>query len=80
MAIDFARLRAPFHPDELEWRVQQVGQSNGKLWAIVLPYVTNRAIQNRLDEVVGPANWKNVFRPGPAGGVLCGLALRIDGQ
>ena len=30
---------------------------------IAVPYVTNRAIQNRLDEVVGPENWCNKYRP-----------------
>ena len=30
---------------------------------IAVPYVTNRAIQNRLDEVVGPENWYNKYRP-----------------
>lgn len=74
---DLDSLQSYFHPDEIEWRVQQAGEKNGKVWAICLPYVTNRAIQARLDEVVGPANWKNEFRPGPDGGVICGLSVRV---
>lgn len=71
------RLREPFAPEDIEWRVQQAGEKNGHPWARVLAYVTNRAIQERLDEVVGPENWQNTFREGPAGGVVCGITLRI---
>ena len=74
---DLARLRDPFAPDDIEWRVQQAGEKNGKPWARVLAYVTNRAIMERLDEVVGPEAWQNVFKEGPAGGVVCGLSIRV---
>jgi hypothetical protein len=74
---ELARLRDPFAPEDIEWRVQTAGEKNGKPWARVLAYVTNRAIMDRLDEVVGPANWRNVFEEGPAGGVVCGLSIRV---
>jgi hypothetical protein len=74
---NLARLREPFAPEDIEWRVQQAGEKNGKPWARVLAYVTNRAIMERLDEVVGPENWQNVFNEGPAGGVVCGIAIRV---
>lgn len=75
--IDFKALQEPFQPDEIEWRLQQSGEKNGRVWGICVPYVTNRAIQNRLDDVVGPAGWKNHFRAAPDGGVLCGISIRI---
>ncbi|MBV9879558.1 MAG: hypothetical protein JO180_03640 [Gemmatirosa sp.] len=71
------RLRDAFAPEDLEWRVQTAGEKNGRPWARVLAYVTNRAIMDRLDEVVGPANWQNAYREGPAGGVVCGLSIRV---
>jgi hypothetical protein len=74
---ELVRLRDPFAPEDIEWRVQTAGEKNGKPWARVLAYVTNRAIMDRLDEVVGPANWQNVYREGPAGGVICGLSIRV---
>lgn len=74
---DLARLRDPFAPTDIEWRVQQAGEKNGRPWARVLAYVTNRAIMERLDEVAGPENWQNVFKEGPAGGVICGLSVRV---
>jgi hypothetical protein len=78
--INYAALQAHFAPDELEWRVQVAGEKNGRTWAICVPYVTNRAIQSRLDEVVGPANWKNEFGPGPGGGVVCGISIRVGSE
>jgi hypothetical protein len=78
--IDFAALAAPFHPDDLEWRVQTSGERNGRPWALVLTYITNRAIQDRLDAVVGPENWRNTFAPGPTGGVMCGISVRIGDE
>ena len=74
---DLPRLREPFAAEDIEWRMQQAGEKNGRIWGKVLAYVTNRAIMDRFDEVVGPANWQNVYREGPAGGVICGLSVRI---
>lgn len=74
----FTRLAAPFPEDEIEWRVQSSGESNGKPWVRVIAYIQNVAIMRRLDEVVGPANWQNEFRP-IGSGVICGLSLR-DGD
>ena len=45
--------------------------------ALAAAYVTNRAIMDRLDEVCGPENWKNEYRSGPAGGIICGLSIRV---
>jgi hypothetical protein len=78
--IDFKALQNFFDPAAIEWRIQQAGEKNGRVWAICVPYVTNRAIQGRLDEVVGPENWSNEFRPGPDGGVMCGLSIHVGDQ
>lgn len=76
-AINYDKLRAPFPASDIEWRVQQSGVKNGKGWAMVLAYVTNRAIQQRLDDVVGPENWRNEFSKAPDDGVLCGIGIRV---
>jgi len=80
--IDLAELKVPFAAEDIEWRVERAGQSNGKVWALVLAYVTNRAIMDRLDEVCGPTNWRNEFSTAPDGGVLCGISIRCgdDGE
>ena len=45
-------------------------------------YVTNRAIQNRLDEVGGTENWYNEFKPwhstGKRESQLCGISLYFE--
>lgn len=73
-------LKKPFIPEDIEWRVQRSGIKNGKGWAMVLAYVTNRAIMDRLDEVCGPAHWRNEFSeaPGGEGGILCGLSIEVS--
>lgn len=76
--IDWKALAEPFPPEDIEWRIKQGGKSNNGLWAMVLAYVTNRAIQERLDEVVGAGNWKNQYMPGPDGGVMCGISIRNE--
>ncbi|MCP3684312.1 MAG: recombinase [bacterium] len=68
-------LKNPFPFKDIEWRIQQQGEKNGKPWVMVLAYITNRAIMDRLDDVVGPENWKNEFKEGPGGGLLCGISL-----
>ena len=49
-----AALAKPFAPEDLEWRLQNTNEE--KMRGMAVPYVTNRAIQNRLDEVCGPEN------------------------
>lgn len=74
------RLKDPFPSTEVEWRVKTTGKNGNGTWAMLLPYITNRAIMNRLDEVVGPENWHNEFQPGPSGGTMCGLSIRFDNE
>lgn len=72
-------LAEPFDPFDIEWRIQQSGETNGEKWAMVLAYVTNRAIMERLDEVFGIEGWENVFQPLPDGGIICGIRATVDG-
>lgn len=78
--MDLSKLKEPFPAEDIEWRLQSCGSNSRGIYAICLAYVTNRAICNRLDEVVGPENWKNEFIKGPDGGVLCGLSIKVDGE
>ena len=66
-------LQKSFPPNDIEWRVQQEVRQGAAV--MVLPYVTNRAIMERLDNVFGPLNWQNEFTSGPGGGVLCGISV-----
>ena len=68
-----SQLKEPFAPADIEWRIQNSGIANGKHWAMVLAYVTNRAIMDRLDEVFGIEGWSNEYKDAPGGGILCGI-------
>lgn len=58
------QLQRPFPAMDIEWRVQQSGyDKNGEAWAMIMPYVTSRAIQQRLDDVFGVDGWHNELRP-----------------
>lgn len=78
--MDIKALQAPFGVEDMEWRVQQAGSTQqGKLWAIVVPYITNRAIQQRLDDVCGVDGWKNEYTSTPNDkGTLCGISIKFD--
>lgn len=77
-----AALSAPFEPEDIEWRIQQAGiypQAKGKSsgWALVLAYVTNRAIMERLDSVFGIDGWQNEYQSLNDGGIVCGIRCKL---
>ena len=79
--MKWSDLTAPFHPYDIEWRISQCGMGrNNAPYAKVLAYVTNRAIMDRLDSVIGPDKWKNEFMPAPGGGVMCGISIRLNDE
>ncbi len=61
--INWQKLREPFPPQDVEFRIQSVFERNGKKQAIVVPYIDARAVQDRLDDVVGPENWSFNWEP-----------------
>jgi hypothetical protein len=67
------RLQAPFTADEIEWRVGSTNKDKTK--GLALAYVTNRAIQNRLDEVFGPFGWQNSFKEWKETSQICGISV-----
>lgn len=75
-------LAKPFAPADLEWRLQQTFEEKKR--GLAVPYVTNRAIQNRLDEVVGPENWYNEYKPWHGtekkGAQICGISIYFEGR
>ncbi len=76
--IDLNRLREPFPAPDIEWKPGAVTRDRTR--GLAMAYITSRAIQDRLDDVCGPANWRNDFRPGPEGGVLCGISVNVTGD
>src|SRR3989337_3858256 len=74
----FDALAQPCPISEIEFRAGATNQEKTK--ALALAYITSRAGMARLDTVMGPSNWKDEYTAGHAGGVLCSLSLRIDGE
>ena len=70
-------LQSPFKGDELEYRVGATNRDKTK--GLALAYVEARAIQNRLDQVVGLHNWRMSYKE-VQGGFVCTLSLRIEGE
>lgn len=74
-------LQEPFAESDIEWRVQRsILTKKGSVMIFLAPYISNRAIMNRLDATVGPANWKNSYDEWREKGVICKLSLKIDGE
>lgn len=73
-------LARPFAAEDLEWRIQVT--TKDKTSGLAIPYVTNRAIQDRLDEVVGPENWYNDYKPwhgnGKKDAQICGISIYFE--
>ena len=73
----YEKLKEKFDEKDLEFRV---GATNSdKTMGLALAYVQARAIQNRLDEVVGFENWKVSYKE-IQGGFLCTLSIRINNE
>ena len=72
------RLSDPFEATDVEWRVQQSGMTKqNKAWVMVIPYITSRGVQQRLDDVFGVTGWKNEFKETNDGkGYLCGISFK----
>lgn len=75
-------LQAPFEEDEIEWRVSTtIKKETPDEMSLYVPYITNRAIQNRLDEVFGVSGWSNEFKELRDGnkleGFMCGITARF---
>lgn len=81
MTLDLSALAEPFPPSDIEWRIGRAGVKDDKPWATCLAYLTSRAIMDRLDQVVGPASWRNEYKALPVGNsdttVLCGISIKV---
>src|SRR3954463_5445004 len=63
----FSALAQPFEADEVRVRPQGGRQ---------LQYITARTVMNRLDDVLGPANWWDDYLP-QEHSVICRLTIRM---
>ena len=78
--MDLTKLTEPFPAEDIEWRIQSSGKGNSGVWALVLAYVTARAIMDRLDAVCGMEGWQNDFKDSANGGTLCGISIKCGDE
>lgn len=71
-------LSAFFPETDIQWKPDRFVKTQNGLKAIMLAFVDNRAIQERLDDVCGPGNWRNSFQRWGTKGVLCSLEIRFE--
>lgn len=82
--IDFSKLAEPFPAEDIEWRVSRAGNGKKGIFCFVLAYITARAIQKRLDDVCGPANWRNeeprIIDVNGKTAFACGISVRVNDE
>lgn len=68
-------LRKPFSIEELEWVVSSTWANGSK--GIIAPYMSARAVMNRLDSVFGVNGWSVSYRAVDDLGVICNLTVKV---
>lgn len=58
--MDLKKLNEPFAPEDVEWFIGVTTRDKAK--GLAIPFITNRAVMDRLDEVCGVDGWKNEFK------------------
>lgn len=69
------QLADPFPPEVVGWKPQAISKDETR--CMVAAYIDARDVMNRLDAVVGPANWTDSYQFLDGGNVLCRLSIRI---
>lgn len=72
----FEKLAAPFPPDQVHWRVGSTNKDKTK--GMALAYLDARDVMDRLDAVVGPANWQCRY-PHANGKTVCEIGINVVG-
>ncbi len=78
--MNISDLHQHFEPADIEFRAGKPTETGQGLRAMALAYLTARAVMDRLDSVCGPENWRDEYQPGPSGGVVCGISIRIGDE
>lgn len=57
---DLKKLSDPFDAEDVEWFISAT--TKDKTRGLAVAFITNRAVQERLDAVCGPDGWKNEYK------------------
>src|SRR5262245_57552218 len=69
-------LATPFDVDEVKWKAQVVSGNR----ALAVAFGDARAIQDRLDDVMGVMGWQDSYECLPDGAVVCRLRIRLGAE
>lgn len=69
-------LSDPFDPSDVKFKPQIVKDNR----ALAMGYIDARLVQDRLDDVVGVANWSDEYAICDRGDVVCRLKVKIGGE
>ena len=92
VAKDLGKLAEPFSSNDIEWFIGVTTKEKDR--GLAIPFITNRAVQDRLDEVCGIDGWKNEYRElrereefnkdgtytGKIKSYLCGISIWSDNR
>ena len=71
-----AALAEPFETADVKFKPQSVKNNR----ALAMAYIDARAVQDRLDDVLGVENWQDEYAVQADGSVVCKLSVRIGGE
>ena len=72
-----AKLREPFHPDKVDWRVGSTNKDKTK--GMALAYIDSRTVMERLDDVCGVDGWQCIY-PHASAKTSCRIGIKIDDE
>ena len=73
----FDRLKAPFDPAKVSWRVGSMSKDKSK--GMALAYIDARDVMERLDEVCTPPGWANRY-PHATGKTVCAIGIKVGDE
>lgn len=73
-----ARLKEPFDPKYVKWRIGATNKEKTK--AIALAYIDAREVMKRLDEVCGVVGWQDRYSHANERMVVCEIGIKHDDE
>lgn len=77
MTIYLAKLKEPFEPDRISWRVGSTTKDKSK--GMALAYIDARDVMQRLDDVCSPENWQCDY-PHASTKTVCRIGIKIGDE
>jgi hypothetical protein len=75
--ISLHKLKEPFPPDRISWRVGSTTKDKAK--GMALAYIDARDVMQRLDDVCGPENWQCDY-PHAAIKTVCRIGIKVGDE